>query len=98
MFSTKTNDSNWIASAFGWIVRPIANAWARAQVHDELMSMDDRLLADIGISRADIPAVAAGRFMQPVLPAPRLVAEQVNRIRRPEAPLAHNDSAEPRVA
>jgi uncharacterized protein YjiS (DUF1127 family) len=98
MSPSKTHDTNWIASALGWLIRPIANAWARAQVHDELMSMDDRLLADIGISRADIPAVAAGRFAQTVLPAPRLVAEQVNRIRRPDAPLAHNDTAEPRVA
>jgi uncharacterized protein YjiS (DUF1127 family) len=84
MFPSKTNHSNWIVSTLGWIVRPLADAWARAQVQDELMSMDDRLLADIGISRADIPS--------------RLVAEQVNRVRRPEAPLAHNDAAEPRVA
>jgi hypothetical protein len=63
------------------------------------MSMDDRLLADIGISRADIPAVAAGRYAQAnLLSSPRLIAEQVSRVRRPEAPMAHNDRAEPRVA
>jgi uncharacterized protein YjiS (DUF1127 family) len=98
MFPSKTNDTNWLVSTLGWIVSPLANAWARAQVQDELMAMDDRLLADIGISRADIPSIASGRFTQTVLPTPRLVAEQVNRVLRPESPLAHNDAAEPRVA
>jgi len=61
--------------------------------------MDDRLLADIGISRADIPSVAAGRYAQTnMLSSPRLVAEQVGRLLRPETPAAHNDRAEPRVA
>ena len=92
-------ENNWFAGTFGWLVRPLANMWARTQVHDELMSMDDRLLADIGISRADIPSVAAGRYAQTnMLSSPRLVAEHVNRVLRPEAPVAHNDRAEPRVA
>ena len=99
MFPSNTTDTNWIASTLGWIVRPLANAWSRAQVQDELMSMDDRLLADIGISRADIPAVVAGRYAQAnILSSPRLVAEQVGRFRGAEAPVAHNDIAEPRVA
>lgn len=99
MSPSKEFDSNLFASAFGWLVRPFANLWSRTQVFDELMSMDDRLLADIGISRADIPAVAAGRYAQAnVMSSPRLVAEQVNRFRSPEAPIAHNDRAEPRVA
>jgi uncharacterized protein YjiS (DUF1127 family) len=99
MASTTTYDSNPLAGAFGWLVRPLAALWARTRVYDELMSMDDRLLADIGISRADIPSVAAGRYAQTnALTSPRLVAEQINRVRRPEAPVAHNDRAEPRVA
>jgi uncharacterized protein YjiS (DUF1127 family) len=98
MFPSKTNDSNWIVSTLGWIVRPFAKAWARARVQDELMGMDDRLLADIGISRADIPSIASGSYVQTEMRVPRLVAEQVNRVRRPDAPLAHNDAAEPRVA
>jgi uncharacterized protein YjiS (DUF1127 family) len=72
--------------------------WTRTQVHDELMGLDDRMLADIGISRADIPAVAAGRNLARPFNAPRLVAEQVNRTWRPEMPAAHNDQAAPRVA
>lgn len=78
--------------------RPIHAWWARTQVHDELMGMDDRMLADIGISRADVPAVAAGRYQGHPIPAPRLVAEQVKRARRSEIPAAHNDQATPRVA
>ncbi|MGQ0663338.1 MAG: DUF1127 domain-containing protein [Pseudomonadota bacterium] len=39
-------------------------AWRRRQrAYDELMSLDDRALADIGLSRGDIPAVAAGRYV-----------------------------------
>jgi uncharacterized protein YjiS (DUF1127 family) len=99
MSPSKEFDSNLFASTFGWLVRPLANIWSRTQVYDELMCMDDRLLADIGITRADIPAVASGRYAQANLASsPRLVAEQVNRVRRPETPVAHNDRAEPRVA
>ncbi|MBI3451951.1 MAG: DUF1127 domain-containing protein [Rhodospirillales bacterium] len=29
----------------------------------ELMSLDDRTLADIGIGRSDIPRIAAGQFL-----------------------------------
>jgi uncharacterized protein YjiS (DUF1127 family) len=99
MSPSKEFDSNLFASAFGWLVRPFAALWSRTQVFDELMSMDDRLLADIGISRADIPAVAAGRYAAAnIATSPRLVAEQVSRFRSPEPPVAHNDRAEPRVA
>lgn len=78
--------------------RPLSGWWARTQVQDELMGMDDRMLADIGISRADIPAVAAGRYQGHPVSAPRLVAEQAKRIWRPEIPAMHNDQAAPRVA
>jgi uncharacterized protein YjiS (DUF1127 family) len=98
---TPSNDyeNNWFAGTFGWLVRPFASLWSRTQVYDELMSMDDRLLADIGISRADIPSVAAGHYSQAnILSSPRLVAEQIGRVLKPETPVAHNDRAEPRVA
>jgi uncharacterized protein YjiS (DUF1127 family) len=78
--------------------QPLSGWWARTQVHDELMALDDRMLADIGISRADIPAVAAGRYHARPFSVPRLVAEQVNRTWHPETPAAHNDQAAPRVA
>jgi uncharacterized protein YjiS (DUF1127 family) len=40
-------------------VQYVAAAYKRHQLRRELNSLDDRLLADIGISRADIPAVVA---------------------------------------
>jgi uncharacterized protein YjiS (DUF1127 family) len=41
------------------VVQYVAAAYKRHQLRRELNSLDDRLLADIGISRADIPAVVA---------------------------------------
>lgn len=79
--------------ALAWLASPLTAWWTRTQVYDELMGMDDRMLDDIGISRSDIPAVASGGYQPAVLPAPRLVAGQVNRVRRPDAPAAHNDQA-----
>jgi len=39
----------------------VASAWAdwrqRRRAYDELMALDDRLLADIGLRRTDIPAI-----------------------------------------
>jgi uncharacterized protein YjiS (DUF1127 family) len=82
-----------VGRTLAWLASPLAAWWTRTQVYDELMGMDDRMLDDIGISRSDIPAVASGRYEPAVLPAPRLVAGQVNRLRRPDAPAAHNDQA-----
>jgi uncharacterized protein YjiS (DUF1127 family) len=46
--------------SFGELVAQyVAAAYKRHQLRRELNSLDDRLLADIGISRADIPAVVA---------------------------------------
>jgi uncharacterized protein YjiS (DUF1127 family) len=78
--------------------RPLAGWWSRTQVQDELMGMDDRMLADIGISRADIPAVAAGRYQGHTIRAPRLVAEQVNHLWHQDIPVADNEQAAHRVA
>jgi uncharacterized protein YjiS (DUF1127 family) len=54
------------------------SAWReRERAFEELMSLDDRSLADIGIRRADIPFVLAGErtrdqdlFVQPVVGTP----------------------------
>jgi uncharacterized protein YjiS (DUF1127 family) len=87
-----------IGRAAAFLAYPLTSWWTRTRVYDELMGMDDRLLADIGISRADIPDVTGGRYQQVMIRAPRLAAEQVNRVRRAETPVAHNDHATPRVA
>jgi uncharacterized protein YjiS (DUF1127 family) len=87
-----------IAGFFRAVTRPLSGWWSRTLVQDELMSLDDRMLADIGISRADIPAVAAGSFVGETISAPRLVADNAKRLWRPETPVAHNEQAAPRVA
>jgi uncharacterized protein YjiS (DUF1127 family) len=45
--------------------RSLATAWKRRQLRRELTALDDRMLTDIGISRADIPAVVAMVGAQP---------------------------------
>lgn len=59
------------------LVRAAAKAHARNRAFDTLMTYDDRLLADIGLSRghvmADLVAAEAGlgrRAAQPVAPTP----------------------------
>ena len=41
----------------GTMVRPVADFFARRAVETSLRSLDDRMLADVGLTRADIPAV-----------------------------------------
>ena len=45
-----------------WLVAPIARQYARRQLHSQLMAMDDRILADIGITRDAIGAVVKDAF------------------------------------
>lgn len=45
--------------------RYLSTAWKRRQLRRELTALDDRMLTDIGISRADIPAVVAMVGAQP---------------------------------
>ncbi len=88
-----------VVRAIGWIASPLFSWWNRTRVYDELMSMDDRMLADIGISRADIPTVAAGRYRSDTSGDGWHVIDRVRRMSRPVLPLAHNDhAAPPRVA
>lgn len=49
----------------GFLASPIAalKAWYKKQVAmSELLSLDDRLLKDIGLSRSDIPKVVSGAY------------------------------------
>jgi uncharacterized protein YjiS (DUF1127 family) len=49
----------------GFLASPIAalKAWYKKQVAAaELMSLDDRLLKDIGLNRSDIPKVVSGAY------------------------------------
>ena len=48
-----------------YILKPLANWRARQVAMDELMSLDDHMLADIGISRSEIPGIVSG-LIKPV--------------------------------
>lgn len=43
-----------------YILKPLADWRARQAALDELMALDDHMLADIGISRGEIPGIVAG--------------------------------------
>ena len=49
-----------LATAFRAITEPLRKYVERANLHEQLMAMDDHQLADIGITRGDIPTVVAG--------------------------------------
>jgi uncharacterized protein YjiS (DUF1127 family) len=88
-----------VSRAIGWLARPLVAWWNRTQVYDELMSMDDRMLADIGISRAEIPAVAAGHYRADTGSRAWRGIDRVRRMTHATLPLAHNDqTAPPQVA
>jgi uncharacterized protein YjiS (DUF1127 family) len=64
--------------------------WAiERSTRDELMSLDDRTLADIGLTRGDIPQVASGLWV----PENRLA-----QIRAAQVTLASNANNRPQVA
>ncbi len=44
------------------VVHAVRRWQERDRVMNELQSMDDRQLADIGLSRGDIESVASGKF------------------------------------
>ena len=51
----------FIISLFAAARHAVAEWRRRQQAYGELMSLDDRSLADIGIRRAEIPAIVEGR-------------------------------------
>ena len=44
------------------LVAPLVGIYQRRRLNEELMELDDRLLADIGIGRADIGRIVDGAF------------------------------------
>ena len=78
MFGSIVSASKAAISALAeWRRREIARA--------ELESLDDRTLADIGINRAEIPFVVAGRYRRPTpvfgTAAPTALAANANAAR-----------------
>ena len=49
----------------GTVIRPVADFFARREVETTLRSLDDRMLADVGLTRADIPAVVRDTHRAP---------------------------------
>ena len=64
-------------AAWAWVqtylVEPIASALKAERAYRELMALDDRTLADIGITRSEIPGIIA-RSIAPCSGAGRTVA------------------------
>ena len=51
-----------IRKYLGLLVRPVAVAFRRAAMRRQLDRLDDRMLADIGLSRGDIPGLVARAY------------------------------------
>ena len=52
-----------IKGVLGPVVARVQNWAAEQATRDELMALDERTLADIGLTRGDIPRVAAGLWV-----------------------------------
>lgn len=80
-----------IRKAVGAVVgflRAIATAFAEARrqraVYEELSRLSDRELRDIGLNRADIPAVVAGTYRRDEAPKPESKTRPAEAPARPE--------------
>ena len=51
-----------VGKAVTWLMAPLRTAYRRWDLASELNRLDDRMLADIGIIRADIPEIARTAF------------------------------------
>ncbi len=54
-----------------WVVKPIALRHRRSAAHRELARLDDRILADIGIRRDEIPAIVGAILTEQEAKDPR---------------------------
>ena len=53
-----------IARAARAVAAPIVAARRRRRLFDELSSLDDRMLKDIGVTRAEIPYIVSGEWQR----------------------------------
>jgi uncharacterized protein YjiS (DUF1127 family) len=52
-----------VSTIAGMLYAPLKGWAIERATRDELMALDDRTLADIGLTRGDIPQVAAGQWV-----------------------------------
>ncbi|MCW5731204.1 MAG: DUF1127 domain-containing protein [Alphaproteobacteria bacterium] len=52
--------SRAVKRAFAGLRDLVTERMARAKAYDQLMSLDDRMLKDIGINRGDVPMIVEG--------------------------------------
>jgi uncharacterized protein YjiS (DUF1127 family) len=55
--------SNLASKLVSWLVEPVKAFAHRSSMRNELTSLDDRTLADIGLTRGDIERVASGLWV-----------------------------------
>jgi uncharacterized protein YjiS (DUF1127 family) len=66
-----------------YLVEPIASALRAERAYRELMALDDRTLADIGINRREIPALVARSIAPHARPQRTVAVKAVARVRAP---------------
>ena len=60
----------WVVGAVrAWLLAPVVRWYRRRKFYQELMRLDDRTLADIGILRCDIPKVVRNSYGPRTAPA-----------------------------
>ena len=60
----------WVAAVVrAWLLAPAVRWYRRRELYRELMGLDDRILADIGILRLDIPKVVRNAYAPRTAPA-----------------------------
>jgi len=74
-----------------WLVAPVVRWHRRNELYRELVDLDDRILADIGVSRFDIPYFVRNA------PVDEDVAD-TNASNEDEPPHREGDESEPRLA
>jgi len=58
--------------AWAWLTAPIRGFLQREFVMRELTALDERSLADIGLTRSDLPAITRGLYRRGGLAQPKL--------------------------
>ena len=90
-------------AAFGfahrWLAAPVVRWYQREQLRIQLSSLSERLLADVGLTRTDIPKVVKGMHVAPAQrqPAASATLHHLPLGRKPAAASAE-DTAQPLAA